>query len=79
MVFEGHKIMPAKFYIGLFVFKGKKEIIKSDKWHNSKDVYLRVKLAPGEEYTIVPTTRMEKEESDFTLSVFSNAQISLSS
>jgi len=52
---------------------------KSPRWHNSKDVYLRLTMG-GEaprELLIVPTTRSAGEEVTFTLSAYSDAKIAL--
>lgn len=79
IVFDDNRITPAKLYVGMYVLNGKKEYVKSDRWHNSKDVYVRVKLG-GEspsEVTIVPCTRLPEEELEFELSAWSDAKVSL--
>lgn len=33
----GHRIVPSKFYVGFYVFQGKQEVDKTEKWVNSYD------------------------------------------
>eukprot|EP01127_Copromyxa_protea_P021921 TRINITY_DN765_c0_g1_i1.p1 TRINITY_DN765_c0_g1~~TRINITY_DN765_c0_g1_i1.p1 ORF type:complete len:621 (+),score=146.55 TRINITY_DN765_c0_g1_i1:43-1905(+) len=79
IVFDDNRITPAKLYVGMYVLNGKKEHYKSERWHNSKDVYIRVQMGGDEpsELTIVPCTRLPEEELEFELSAFSDAKISL--
>jgi len=77
IVFDDNRIVPAKFYIGMYVLEGTKEAQKSEKWHNSKDVYIRVTMGGDHpsEYVIVPTTRMPDEELEFELSAWSDGKV----
>ena len=81
IVFDDNRIVPAKFYVGMYVLDGKKEIDKSTKWHNSKDVYLRLSMGGdrSSELTIVPSTRMPEEEVQFELSAFADVKLGLKS
>lgn len=72
-------IVPAKFYIGFFIFDKtvNKEVDKTEHWLNSFEVVKNVKLEGGKSYTLIPTTQKEGEELDFSLHAFSNAKLSL--
>jgi len=80
IVFIENRIMPTKFYIGMHVQDEQGTILlKSHTWHNSKDVYLFAKLDSRTNKTliVIPSTRVQGEELEFTLSVHSNCKISL--
>jgi len=79
IVFDNNRIVPAKFYVGMYVLDGKKEFTKSEKWHNSKDVYIRLTMGGSKqtEFTIVPSTRLPEEEVQFELSARSDGKLTL--
>jgi len=78
IVFDEKRIMPTKFYIGMHVLDEKGEIVaQSEKWHNSKDVYLYVNLESKKKYTVIPSTRNKDEEIEFTLSIHGHSKVTL--
>jgi len=80
IVFDNNRIVPAKFYIGLFVYTTdrKTETAKSSKWHNSKEVYLKFRIGGAHKsLLIVPCTVMPGEELEYELSVFCDSKVSL--
>jgi len=75
IIFDEKRIMPAKFYLGVHVLDEDGEIhAKSEKWHNSKEVYLYVDLKAKKKYTVLPSTRNPEEECEFTISIYSHAK-----
>jgi hypothetical protein len=80
IVFDDNRIVPAKHYIGMYVVSTDKkaELAKSSKWHNSKEVYLKVNLSGDNRTAIVlPCTVMPGEELEFEIIAFSDAKVSL--
>jgi hypothetical protein len=79
IVFDDNRIVPAKYYVGMYVLDGKDEYAKSEKWHNSKDVYLRLTMGGDKpsELTVVPSTNKEGEEVQFEMSAHSDSKVSL--
>eukprot|EP01126_Amoeba_proteus_P038588 TRINITY_DN4032_c0_g1_i8.p1 TRINITY_DN4032_c0_g1~~TRINITY_DN4032_c0_g1_i8.p1 ORF type:complete len:519 (-),score=152.68 TRINITY_DN4032_c0_g1_i8:209-1765(-) len=80
IVFDENRIMPAKFYIGMYIVDAtgdnlEQEMMKSEKWHNSKDVYIRFSVGGkhSKNLLVVPCTRMPDEELEFTISVHCDA------
>jgi len=76
---DGTRIVPAKFYIGFFLFDKtvNKELDKTVHWLNSFDVLKPLKLEGGKMYTIVPTTQKEGEEVDLVLHAYAHVKLSL--
>jgi len=76
---DGTRIVPAKFYIGFFVFDKtvNKELDKTAHWLNSFDVTKTFKAEGGKTYTVVPTTQKEGEELEFSLHAHSHTKVSL--
>jgi len=76
---DGTRIVPAKFYIGFFVFDKtvNQEVDKTAVWLNSFDVTKVLKLEGGKSYTVVPTTQKEGEELEFALHAYSQVKLSL--
>jgi len=81
IVFDDNRIVPAKFYIGMYVFpvgNTKQELAKSSKWHNSKEVYLKCRIGGDfKNVVVVPSTLMPGEEVDYEISAFADSKISL--
>jgi len=80
IVFDDNRIVPAKYYIGMYIMSDdkKEELAKSVKWHNSKEVYLKVDLEGDNKSAIVlPTTVLPGEELEFELFAFSDTKVYL--
>jgi len=52
-------------------------VAKSERWHNSKEVYLYVTLEKKKKYIILPSTRNPGEEGEFILSCHSHHKCTL--
>jgi len=79
-MFDDNRIVPAKFYIGLHVLASDKKTVltKSAKWHNSKEVYLKVSVGGDNQNVIaIPSTLIAGEEIDFEIIVKSDAKVSV--
>jgi len=70
----GHKITPAKYYVGFYVYDDdvEKEITKTEKWINSYEVYTTLELEAGQTLVIIPTTQKEGEEMGFEIHAYSD-------
>jgi len=79
IVFDDNRIVPAKYYIGMYVMSADKktELAKSAKWHNSKEVYLKVNLEGSDSAIVLPCTVMPGEELEFELTAFSDVKVQL--
>jgi len=78
IIFDEKRIMPAKNYVGMHVIGDDGSIVaKSERWHNSKEVYLYVTLEKKKKYIILPSTRNPGEEGEFILSCHSHHKCTL--
>jgi len=80
IVFDDNRIVPAKLYIGIYVYTADKktEIVKSPKWHNSKEVYVKTMVGgKNPSLLVIPCSLHPKEELDYELRVFSDNKVSL--